>query len=114
MPVSVFHPSVDAAVLMAADTPLFNFSVVFAIAASAAGVGLGAIAWQIFRGSPFGKTMGGLVAILALLAFYHGVLLVVDRHAVPILESVAFTGLLVWVVYTIHIHRRLAPREGRR
>lgn len=74
------------------------------------GFALSILAWQLFRGSPFGRLLGILSAILFIFAGYHDVLLVLDVAAMPYLESAAFTGLLVWVILMIRQHHRQSCR----
>lgn len=91
---------------------LVRFSLVYASLMGMAGFVLALLAWEIFRGSPFGVMMAGLAAIMFVLATFHGLLLVLDRLALPALESAAFTALLVWTAGMIYLHQKLARKPG--
>lgn len=92
--------------------PLFTVSVLFATTTATAGFVLALLGYEIFRGAPFGRMIAFLAVILFVLAVYHALLLVIGRESVPILEAVAFTALLLWVVLMIRQHHRMAHRAA--
>jgi hypothetical protein len=88
---------------------------VVGIAGGAAAFVLSVLAWEFFRGSPFGN----LVAFLpVLVAAFTG--LGVLSVAVPaaslvfeLAEAVVYTWLLVFVALMVRLHARLSPTPRR-
>lgn len=87
---------------------VFLLSIMFATTTAATGFVLSLVGWESFRGAPFGRMMAFLSVVLLVLAGYHVLLLAVGRESIPILESAAFTALLVWVILMIRQHHRMA------
>jgi len=87
-------------------------SMVFVSVASALGLGLSLVAWTIFRGSPFGRTIGVLSVFMLLLTVYHPLLLLFPSASEMglAMESVAFSLLVVFAGLTVRQHRRLSRR----
>lgn len=86
----------------------FTVSVAFASLTASTGFVLALLGWESFRGSPFGRMILLLAAILLALAVYHVLLLVTGQESVPVVESVAFTVLLIWIGLMIRQHHRMA------
>lgn len=94
---------------MASD-PVFVGSVVFATVTAFAGFVLGLLAWESFRGSPFGRMLGFLTVILFVLGAYHMLLLVVGQESILYLESIAFTALLGLIMLMLRLHHQLSRK----
>ena len=92
------------------DDQLVTLTVVFAATSSAAGFALSLIAWELFRGAPFGRMMGFLSAILFVLTVQHSLHLAFETELTSAVETVAFVALLVWVILMIRQHQRLSRR----
>lgn len=90
--------------------PVFAASVTFASVTAYAGFGLALLAWETFRGSPFGRLLAYLAAILFVLGSYHALLLVIGRESILFLESIAFTALLGLVLVMLRLHHSLARK----
>lgn len=79
-----------------------------AVAADGAALALALLAWEFFRGSPFGN----LVAFLPVLLASFGALAVLSLSfpdatgVLELVEAVTFTWLLVFVVEMVRLHAR--------
>lgn len=98
---------------MTAHAP-YELSVVVAALVGAAGLPVAVLAWQRFRGAPFGDALAPIPWFMLLLAVYHPLLLVAPAQlqAALLLESLAFALLVVFSVQMVRVHRRLSRSPG--
>lgn len=100
--------------LYEAGPSLYDASVMYAALVGAAGLVLSLLAWRLFRGSPFGRSMLLLAAFMLMLAIYHPLLLLYPGHVptVLLLESLAFALAAAFGLLTVRQHYRLSRRGG--
>jgi hypothetical protein len=86
-----------------------------AVAAGAAAFALSVLAWEFFRGSPFGNLVAFLPVLVAATTLLGVVSIVAPETGtlVEFVEAVVYTWLLVFVALMIRLHARLAPATRR-
>lgn len=101
--------------------PVTSFAVLLRAVALASGGGalvLVALAWEAFRGSPFGDLLALLGVLLGLVTGLSALALVAPGRTlvIELVEAVTYTWLVVFVVMLVRLHGRLSrrPRRGRR
>lgn len=94
---------------MPGDT-LFHISVTFAIVTGTAAGVLALLSWEVFRHSVFGRVIFGFTALMAVFILYHALLMTfADRFPlVPLLESLFYTGLAVFVGLMLRVELALS------
>lgn len=94
---------------------VFRLSTLFAVCTGTAGFVLAVLAWQTFKGAPFGRGLAILIPFMAAFTIYHALLLAVPSLPLVALfiESLAFALVVVFVGYMARLHyRRLrAPQN---
>ncbi|GAB6878599.1 hypothetical protein JCM17823_08730 [Halorubrum gandharaense] len=87
---------------------LFLFGTLLAVATGSAGFVLSVLAWQIFRGAPFGDALFVLVLFMASFTIYHAALALWPALPVSVLavESLAFLLVVVFAFKMMQLHRR--------
>ncbi len=94
----------------------YQVAVIAASLVGAAGFVLAVLAWQKFRGTPFGRVLVILPVFMLIIALYHPVLILFPAYAelALIVEAVGFLLLVVFVALMIRLHRRMSPAGGNR
>lgn len=87
---------------------VFRLSVLFAVSAGSAGFVLTVIAWQLFKGAPFGRVLAILIPFMAAFTIYHALLLAAPTLPLLalIIESLAFALVVVFVGFMVRLHYR--------
>jgi len=96
---------------------LFDLSVAFAIVTGTGAGLLSLLSWEIFRQSPLGRSILVLSSTMSVFIIYHVLLLGLQTNplALQVIESVAYTGVVVFIwamVLSQHRLRRRADEEG--
>lgn len=95
---------------------VFRLSTLFAVSTGTAGFVLAVLAWQTFRGAPFGRGLAILIPFMAAFTIYHALLLAVPTLPLValIVESLAFALVVVFVGYMAQLHyRRLRKPQNK-
>lgn len=95
---------------------LFDLSVAFAIITGTGAGLLALLSWEIFRRSPLGRAIFILSFTISVFIIYHVLLLGLRTHPlfVSVMESIAYTGVLVFVGAMVFSQLRLRRRADRR
>lgn len=90
------------------DGLIFRLSTLFAVSTGTAGFVLAVLAWQSFKGAPFGRGLAILIPFMAAFTIYHALLLAVPSLPLVtlIVESLAFALVVVFVGYMAWLHYR--------
>ena len=93
---------------------LFDLSVAFAIVTGTGAGILSLLSWEIFRRSPLGRAILVLSSLMSVFILYHVLLLGLQAHPllVRLVESVAYTGVVVFIGAMVLSQRRLRRRAG--
>lgn len=88
---------------------MFNLAVAFALVTGTAAGLLSLLTWEIFRYSPLGRVVFALSTVMSLLILYHVLLLVfqAEPFVAELVRSVAYTGLVVFILLMIRVQYRL-------
>lgn len=86
-----------------------------AVAAGTVAFALSVLAWEFFRGSPFGNLVAFLPVLVAATTLLGAVSVVAPGTGtlVAFVEAVVYTWLLVFVALMLRLHARLAPATRR-
>jgi multisubunit Na+/H+ antiporter MnhB subunit len=93
----------------------FRLGTLFAVCTGSIGCVLAVLAWQSFRGAPFGRGLAILIPYTAAFTVYHALLVAVpDLPLVALaVESLAFVLVLLFVGSMARLHvRRLRKRPN--
>lgn len=89
---------------------LYRFSILFATVTGTGSVVLSLLAWERFRGSPFGRVMFLLPIGMAAFTAFHALLFFYPKAVILPLETIAFTGILVFVGLMLRLHHQMSRR----
>lgn len=94
------------------ESAAFRISTLLAVCTGAAGFVLAVLAWQTFRGAPFGRGLAILVPFMASFTLYHAMLLAVPSAPLLTLtvEALAFVFVVIFVGYMARLHYRRLRR----
>ncbi|MFB6130542.1 MAG: hypothetical protein ABEJ28_06950 [Salinigranum sp.] len=88
---------------------LFDLSVAFAIVTGTGAGLLSILSWELFRRSPLGRAIFVLSSTMSVFILYHVLLLGLQAQPslLRVIESVAYTGVFVFVAAMVLSQRRL-------
>lgn len=91
---------------------LFDLSVAFAIVTGTGAGLLSVLAWKIFRSSPVGRAILALSMVMSVFILYHVLLLGLQSYPmfVKVIESAAYTGVVLFIAAMVLSQRRLRRR----
>lgn len=93
-----------------AESALYRLSIMLVVLAGTAGFTLGVLAWQQFRGAPFGNGLSIVVVFCAGFTGYHVTLLVAPdlHHVIAPLKTASFLTLVGFVWTMLRMHGRMS------
>lgn len=93
---------------------VYHFGVIVNIVVSSSGFILAYLAWQKFRGTPFGRVLFILLPFMSLHVLEHVLLVVTPdlRAFVGVLEVATLAWLVVFMIGMIRLHWRIRRRRS--
>lgn len=92
------------------ESALYRLTVTLAATVGAAGFVLALLAWRVFQGTPFGRTLVTLVVFMLGFSLYHVLALVAPglHDAAEVLETAAFLLIVVFAGMMVRLHRQMS------